>query len=522
MKKNLSVYLYIIIAIIANLIFFNLNIRLDLTRDGIYSLSKGTQNILKKIDDNLFIDLYYSKELPVQIAANKEYVNSILKDYSRYSKGKIKFSLFKVDDSPNSKKSAIEEGITPVRFDIVSKEKFEQREGFLGLSIRYREKKEVMPFISDISNFEYEISSKINMLINEKKKNIYFITDAQAISSYRLSPEIKAKLSNNYEIKDVSLAELYKTTEEITGCFIGPSSPLDEKSLFYLDQILVRGSKIFLAYDSRYTSMDSFFTRENKTGVEKILEKNGIKIKNTLITDKNSQAIQIAFRQGPFIVTNIVKYPYFIITDNLDRNNPTTRDIYSLTLPFASPIEYSTGTEKTLTPLIKTSGYSRAKKENSYININPFQDYSPSDDDLKGPFNVALIFKGKMESYLESIPKELEKDKKEKVSLIKKAEKESLLYMVSTSKFLFQENLNYENAQYFINIVNYLSQDEDLITIRPKKAGFIPLKEINDNAKTAIKYFNIFLPIIMVISFGIYRWKKTQKNIRKAVSEYKD
>jgi len=67
MKKNLSVYLYIIIAIIANLIFFNLNIRLDLTRDGIYSLSKGTQNILKKIDDNLFIDLYYSKELPARL-----------------------------------------------------------------------------------------------------------------------------------------------------------------------------------------------------------------------------------------------------------------------------------------------------------------------------------------------------------------------------------------------------------------------------------------------------------------------
>jgi len=514
MKKNISIISYTVLIILINLIFFNFNIRFDLTKNKIYSLSKGTKNILKNIEDNMFIDLYYSKELPLQISSNKDYSLSILKDYSSYSGGRIKFSSIIVDNSKDSQKSAIEEGITPVRFDIVSKEKFEQREGFLGLVMRYRDKKEIIPFISDISNFEYDISSRINNLTVENKKAIYFITDSQALSSYRISAEIREKLSS-YELKDATISELYSSTSDITAFFIGPSSPLDEKSVFYIDQILTRGAKLFIAYDARYTSLDTFFTRDNRIGIEKIFEKNGIKVKNTLIIDKNSQAIQIASRMGPFVVTNIVKYPYFVISDNLDRTNPTTRDIYSLTLPFISPIDYSTSTNICITPLIKTSEYSFARKENSYININPFQDYIKQNDDIKGPFVVSVLAKGKFSS---SFDKPLDKTKEKE--FIKEGNRDSLLYLITTSKFLFQENLNPDNVQYFINIAGFLLQNEDLISIKPKKAGFIPLKEINDNLKIAIKYANIFIPIIIVIGFGVYRWKKMEINRKIAKEKY--
>ncbi|MEF3279736.1 MAG: GldG family protein [Elusimicrobiota bacterium] len=517
--KKIEILIFILILVILNLIVSKLNVRFDATRDKIYTLSKGSKNIIKKINDNLFIDLYYSKELPPQINTNKEYAISMIKDYASYSK-KIKLSTIEIAENEDLKRHAREEGVIPVRFDIVSKEKFEQREGFLGLTIRYREKKDVIGFISDISNFEYDLTSRIKNLINENKEKVYFITDSNSLSSYRINPQIKEKLLNNYEIKDFQLKDLYNSTESFAACLVGPTTPLNEKELFYFDQILAKGNRIFIAYDMKYTTMDSFFSRDNNIGIEKILSKNGIRLKNTLILDRNSQAIQIGFRQGPFIISNIVKYPYFIITDNLDRNHSTTKDVYSLTIPFASPIEYSTTSKLLITPLVKTSRYSWAKKENSYININPFQEYTLSQDDYNGPFTISILAKGRFDSYFETVPKEIEKESKGKISHIKQGEKDSILYLISSSKFITNEELNQENAQYFTNIINFLTQDEDIITIRSKKAGFIPLKEINDRLKVLIKYMNIFLPSIILIAIGLYRWKKLELEREKAKKVY--
>ncbi len=511
MKKG-NITIVALIIIIVNLIFLNTNIKLDITRDKIYTLSKGTKNTLNKIEDNLFIDFYYSKELPSQVNATKEYVLAVLKDYASLS-DKIKISTIKVDDKKETRNQAISEGITPVRFDIISKEKFEQREGFLGIVLRYQNKKETIGFISDTSSFEYDLTTRIKNIIKDKKDEIYFITDYGALSSYRLPSKISQILSTNYELKSETLKDLYFSTQSQTISLIGPSIQFEEKDLFYLDQIILRGTRLFIALDTKYTSLESFFTRDNKTGIEKILEKNGIQIKNTLITDRNAQAIQIAFRQGPFVITNIVKYPYFIITDNLSKEHPITKDIYALTLPFVSPVEYSTQTLN-ITPLVKTSRYSLAKKENSYININPFQDYEFSKDDLKGPFTVSIIAEGKFKSSFDNIPKEVEKEVKEKklkIEHIKEATKPTTLFLVTSSKFLINEDLNPENIQFFINSLAFLTYDEDIFTIRTKKAGFIPLKEIKDELKVIIKYFNIFFPIIIIITIGIYRWKKIEK-----------
>lgn len=523
-KRWVSVIYLLIIILIINLIFSYTNIRLDITRDGIYSLSAGTKNILKKIKDPLFIDIYASKELPAQVKTNCDYLKSMIKDYSSYSNKMIKYSYTELNSSEKSRDMALREGIMPVRFDMISKEKFEQKDGFLGFVIRYREKKRIVPFVSDVSNLEYQLSSTISNLINENKKTVYFISDSKAITNLTLPAELSEQLSMNYELKPITLEDIYRSTITSTICFLGPTLTLDEKELFYFDQLLVRGSKIFLAYDRKYTSLENFFTRDNIVGVEKTLEANNIHIKNTLIADKNSAVIQVSARQGKFIVTNIVKYPYFILTTNINRENPSTGNIYSLTIPFASPLYFSTGTTQiSFTPTVKTSKHSIAKKENSYINISPFEKYVLEKDDISGPFDIAGIFYGNFTSAFSSSPFKYDKKKGQNsaTDFVKTSDKRSMLYIITSSKFIMQNDLNSENSQFFINIINYLNDDSDLLSIRNKNAGFIPLKEIPDNSKVIIKYMNIFLPTIIVIAFGLYFWQKEKIKLEKLKKDLK-
>ena len=102
----------VLIVFIINAIFSYTSIRIDATKNKIYSLSKGTKELLKKLEDNVFVDLYYSEQLPSQISVNKDYTISILRDYEFYSRGKLKFSGIKIkSDDTQKRKQAVTEGI---------------------------------------------------------------------------------------------------------------------------------------------------------------------------------------------------------------------------------------------------------------------------------------------------------------------------------------------------------------------------------------------------------------------------
>jgi ABC-type uncharacterized transport system involved in gliding motility auxiliary subunit len=53
----------LIIIILVNVLFARVNLRLDVTEDKIYSLSKGTQKILENIPGNVSIKFFYSRSL---------------------------------------------------------------------------------------------------------------------------------------------------------------------------------------------------------------------------------------------------------------------------------------------------------------------------------------------------------------------------------------------------------------------------------------------------------------------------
>lgn len=64
------------------------------------------------------------------------------------------------------------------------------------------------------------------------------------------------------------------------------------------------------------------------------------------------------------------------------------------------------------------------------------------------------------------------------------------------------------NLSFFANIVDYLADDTGLITIRSKNVLQPPLDEIADGTKKLLKYGNLFAPPLLVIGYGIFRWRR--------------
>ena len=90
------------------------------------------------------------------------------------------------------------------------------------------------------------------------------------------------------------------------------------------------------------------------------------------------------------------------------------------------------------------------------------------------------------------------------------------LVYTGDAEFCSEQQLsrNPSNASLFLNIVDWLTQEEGLISIRSREVVSRPLDEISDGKRQAVKYANIFGPPLLVIAFGVVRWQSRRRKKR--------
>jgi ABC-type uncharacterized transport system involved in gliding motility auxiliary subunit len=64
------------------------------------------------------------------------------------------------------------------------------------------------------------------------------------------------------------------------------------------------------------------------------------------------------------------------------------------------------------------------------------------------------------------------------------------------------------NVELGLNVVDWLVQDDALLSIRSKKIEPRNLGETSESARPWIKYANMFGPTLLVVLFGFVRWRQ--------------
>ena len=67
------------------------------------------------------------------------------------------------------------------------------------------------------------------------------------------------------------------------------------------------------------------------------------------------------------------------------------------------------------------------------------------------------------------------------------------------------------SIEFMLNIVDWLIQDEDILSIRSKKIDPRPLDPIGDSLKAPIKYFTLLFPPFLIVVAGLFRWRRRLK-----------
>lgn len=504
----IRIVLATITVIILNLLVYFGFFRIDLTANKIFSLSKASKKLVSKFDDTILIRAVFSKVLPDQFKFIRLYVEDLLKEYRAASRGKIRFEFI----DPSQPRSKIKEtevhsmGIIPVEFTVLEKDKFEVKKGYMGIAMLYKDKKEVIPVISNIETLEYDISSALKRLTLKEKKKIGILSShrANTLSGEKFS-QLRQQIYKLYDFNEIEISS--ESLKDKDGLLIiAPKDNFEEKELFYLDQYILSGKPVAFLVNGYEINLQTFWAYKIRSNLFDLLSHYGVDFEEGMIADYQCQRVSITSRQMFFVMTNIIDYPYMPIVTKLHKTHPLVKNTKQIVMPFVSAIKIKSNlVDVTPTILMETSKNSFIKKD--VFSINPLTvDFRMPKDAQRGPFIIAVELKGKFKSFYEADEK-FNKLKLTVPTRLKQTEEGqvSRILVLSTGEFIDQEQ------NFLVNIIDYLAQEQDLLDIRSKEVAPHPLRNVSPFLRIIIRYIIIIVPALTIIFFGLFRWYLRRK-----------
>jgi len=521
-KFNNLIILLLVVALIVNLSGNFISGRIDLTQGKIFTLSSSTKNIISNLSTDLTINLFISKKLPAQITSQAQDVKDLLADYVALSNGKIKLKIYHPDSDSQAKTLAEQQGIPPVQFNVIAKDEFQAKQGYLGLSIvkmaastasdstssktqtADSQRPAVIPFIQRTDNLEYQLSSFIWQLTKTETKKVVWLTGHGEKSLWQDFPTIQQELSKEYQLTSLDLASpqnknskkelpLYQDIPADTAVLViaGPQEAISAAELGKINYYLQHGGSALILARSFDVNLQSMTATSTAANLNLMLNEWGVKVDRALAYDlKSNENVTLRGRS----VNYILPYPLWLRALASPHNN-VLGNLKAVILPWASPLELIKNKLKKDTkviPLLTTSKYA-GKIGPAALDISP-QRHWPSDNLSSQLLAVALEnkFNGRL----------------------------SRLLVVGNSQFSTEQFLSNSpaNAVFMLNAIEWLSQDQALAAIRSKNLSRAPLLFTSDSQRQTVKYLNVIgIPLLVILAGVLILWRRRKISHRTFV-----
>jgi gliding-associated putative ABC transporter substrate-binding component GldG len=503
---------------VINLISVYLFTRLDLTEGKVFSLSKTSKDIARNLDDKVIVKMYFSEDLPPPYSTNARYLKDKLEEYRAYSKGNLKLEL--IDPIKEQKEmEAQSHGIPPMQVNVMQHDKMEIKKVYMGLVFLYENKKEVMPVIQKLSGLEYELTRTIKKLSARYIPYIGFLTGHGEPDLNTEMTYLNSLLSKEYAAKSVNLKNGRTVPRDIKCLLVvGPKKPFSDWEKYALDQYLMQGGKLGLFLDKTDVDLQAGKADKLDLNLDDFLENYGIKINDNLVIDLQCSKISVRQQSGFMTISNIIRYPFFPSATNFNKENLIVKRLENLDFPFVSSLDSASAAKKNLdfVPLVKSSPKSGTQ---SYpFDVSPYREFDRSDFNMED-LVLAAVVQGSFQSYFKDKEIPQPEEPSEKLTRPESTltqSPENRLVVVGDADFVKDRSISSKsNLVFFMNIVDWLSQDENLITIRSKEVTSRPLKEISSAQKKLARYANVLGVPMVVILFGLIRWRIRSQVKRK-------
>lgn len=473
--------------------------RLDLTADKIFTLSRGTEQILTGLDDLLTIELYESKEPPVQVGIVARDINDFLDDLANNSDGSVKLVHRFPDSDEDAARKAQLARVPPVQFNVQTPNGLEIKNGFLGMTMTYADRREVIPFIRSLDGFEYRVATlAFNMLQRDvERKTIAFLSGHGEKTLGDNFNGMAGLLTQQYNLTELSSDE--ETPLDLSGVDVlivaGPTQRMTEQEYQAINDFLLGGGKMMALVDPVVIDRQRFVAVPNQFHFGDFLERFGVNVEENLVFDvRSNETIPFNTQVGSVMLP----YPYWPRVPSVDRK--VAGEVESVLVPWASSLgisESQVGRVEVI-PIMRTSQY--ASVDYSYGDVGP---NSPNLD-----VSDRQLFESDIAVALEAIDAP--------------SDGAFRIVVVGDSDWLTDPVINQaqENLALGLNLIDWLAQEDTLAEIRSKVITTRNLTFSSPLHRNIVQLANVAgIPIVFIILGFVRYFTRRSKGLRTYARE---
>ena len=257
----------------ANLILSNLPLRLDMTAENLYTLSSGSKAVLAKLEEDVTLKFYFSQsseEMPMALKTYAQQVKNLIKEYELAGGGRIILEAYDPKPDSDAEEWAQRYGVEPQNVTPFG------QSVYFGLVAVCGDREETMGAISPAmeSTLEYDITRLVTRVAWPERPVVGVMTSLPGVlggqpdqmmmmQGQRPDPGWAAfsELKKDYDVRAVD-PSAEKIDDDIKALVVLHAKNLSEKTLFAIDQFVMRGGRLIACVDSM-SVMDLISSRQS-------------------------------------------------------------------------------------------------------------------------------------------------------------------------------------------------------------------------------------------------------------------
>ena len=452
----LSIAAVLGIFISINYIASRQNLRWDLTAARQFTLSDQTIRILEALDAPLSI-LVFGRDDDFDRFRNR------LVEYEEVSP-EVSVRYIDIDKEP----------IVPRQYQILS---------YGTVVFEYRDRIERVT-----ADTEQELTNAMIRAIEGESRTVYFLEghgEKNIASAERdgYNAVVSALEGDNFTVETLVLAQREGVPDDATVIVVaGPSNDLLTSEIDALERYLSRGGKAFFLVDPQKT-IDAL----PLANLEQLLAGWAVELSNDVVVDVSGMGQLIGTDAS---VPVAASYPPHAITERFN---------FLTAFPLARSLAATTGgvNGRMAQPLVETSADSWAESNIDLLTSSGEVELDEAQGDVAGPVVIGLAVTAPVDTTPEPVDPEVD---------ISKTATETRVAVMGDSDFASNFALGIQgNRDLFLNTVNWLAQQENLVAIRARQPEDRRITLTANQQRRIFWLSLVFLPGL-VLGTGIYSW----------------
>lgn len=500
--------LALVIGVISlNVMLARAGLRLDVTAEGLHSLSEQTERLLQEIpeDRTVFIQAYISKDVPQSYVQTRANLIGMIEEIDAMAGARVEAAIYDTEPFSDEAREAREKfNILPREVPDTEGARTSISQVFMGVAFTSGPEEQVIPFFDRGLPVEYELVRSIRVVAKTELKKVGVLrTEAKLnggfdFQTFRSTPAwgVVEELKKQYDVRQITATD--SITEQLDGLLVALPSSLPQEEMDNLLAYIKQGTPTLLLIDP-LPLVDIGLSPSEKSGANRnpFMRNQGPQpkpkgdihafLRELGLSWNFAEIVWDAYNPHPSLA-HLPKEFVFVGPGNGNQKafNPehqATSQLQELVLLFPGRIQQGAGSNLDFEPLVQTGRISGTNFYGQMVQrtffgvqlVNRGLSHRP-----KNQINtVAAHVQGRLAT-------DDTTDGSADIKVIAVADLDFISQEFFEIRRQAIENLNFDNVTFFLNCMDVLVGDDSFIALRNRRVRHRTLEKV----EAATREFN--------------------------------